>query len=71
MFLHLDFKLLNKFKKCLEALLGINDTDLFKGLKIYKLGIPLSKTPEVFQKRKLRVLTVKSAFLRESSFLHS
>lgn len=35
----------------MEALLEINDGDLFKGLRVCKLEIQLGKNPEVCQRR--------------------
>lgn len=43
--------MLNEFKKSLEALLPINDRDIFKGLGICKLGTQIDKKADVFQKR--------------------
>lgn len=44
-FLYLYFILLNELP-------GINNKDLFKSLKVCKLGTQLGKIPKVFQRRK-------------------
>lgn len=41
----------------------INVEDLFKGLRICKLGIQLSKNPKVFQRKKGKLRVPKTAFL--------
>lgn len=53
-------------KKSLEALLEINNRDLFEGLGVCRWDTQLGKTPDVFKRRKksLKLLIVKGTFLR-------
>lgn len=58
--------MLNKLKESLETLLKISDGDLFKDIGGFCLGIQLGKNPTTVPKKKekLKVLIVKSTFLR-------
>lgn len=51
-----------------EVLARINDNGLFKGLRVHTLETQLGNTQSLpKKKKKLRVLTVKSAFLSRIS----
>lgn len=58
----------NKLRKSLEALIEINDRELFKSFRVCKLETRLCKNQEVFQRRKkVKSSTAKNTFLKKIS----